>query len=70
MALPTRSVVNLTPCLSILDSSFPFSSERASRIDAEGKIALKGGMGPGGFTPALKATPGTLDKLLSGPGGR
>jgi hypothetical protein len=44
--------------------------DRVYVIDAEGKIALKGGIGPGGFTPAVKATPGTLDKLLSGPSGR
>ena len=38
--------------------------DRLYVIDAEGKIALKGGVGPRGFSPAVKAAPGVLDKLL------
>lgn len=40
--------------------------DRLYVIDAAGKIALKGGPGPGGFTPAVKAAPAILDKLLRG----
>ncbi len=39
--------------------------DRVYVIDAEGKIALKGGVGPQGFAPALKAAPGVLDRLLA-----
>lgn len=35
-------------------------------IDAESKVVLKGGLGPGGFQPAVKAAPSVLDKLLGG----
>lgn len=38
--------------------------DRVYIIDAEGKIALKAAVGPGGFTPAIKAAPALLDKLL------
>jgi hypothetical protein len=41
--------------------------DRVYVVDAEGKIALKGGVGPGGFLPAVRATPGVLDKLLNAP---
>ncbi|MBI3823819.1 MAG: deiodinase [Planctomycetes bacterium] len=37
--------------------------DRVYVIDADGKIALKGGMGPGGFTPSVKAASGVLEKL-------
>jgi hypothetical protein len=37
--------------------------DRLYVIDAQGKVALKGGVGPGGFRPAVQAAPGVLDKL-------
>lgn len=37
--------------------------DRVYVIDADGKIALKGGMGPGGFIPSVKAASGVLEKL-------
>ena len=40
--------------------------DRVYVIDADGKIALKGGMGPGGFIPSVKAAFGVLDRLTSG----
>jgi hypothetical protein len=40
--------------------------DRLYVIDPDGKVALKGGVGPGGFVPAVRAAPGVLDKLLSG----
>ena len=39
--------------------------DRIYVIDAAGKIALKGAPGPGGFSPAVRDTPGVLDKLLA-----
>jgi hypothetical protein len=39
--------------------------DRVYVIDAQGRIALKGGPGPGGFTPAVRAAPAVLDKLLA-----
>ena len=39
--------------------------DRVYVIDAEGKVALKGGPGPQGFAPAVKAAPAALDKLLA-----
>lgn len=39
--------------------------DRVYIIDAEGKIALKGGPGPGGFLPAVRAASGVLDRLLA-----
>jgi hypothetical protein len=38
--------------------------DRVYVIDAAGKVALKGGPGPGGFRPAVQAVPGVLDRLL------
>lgn len=40
--------------------------DRVYVIDADGKIALKGGMGPFGFIPSVKAAFGVLDRLTSG----
>jgi hypothetical protein len=37
--------------------------DRVYVIDAEGKVALKGGMGPGGFIPSVKSAFGVLEKL-------
>lgn len=37
--------------------------DRVYVIDAAGKVALKGGMGPGGFTPSVNAAFGVLEKL-------
>ena len=37
--------------------------DRVYIIDADGKIALKGGMGPGGFIPSVKAAFGVLERL-------
>lgn len=37
--------------------------DRVYVIDSAGKIALQGGLGPGGFTPALRAVPALLDRL-------
>jgi hypothetical protein len=42
--------------------------DRLYVIDAQGKVALKGGPGPRGFLPAVKAAPAVLDRLLGGPG--
>jgi hypothetical protein len=42
--------------------------DRLYVIDAEGRIALKGGTGPGGFSPAVQAAPAILDKLLPASG--
>lgn len=42
--------------------------DRLYVLDGQGKIALKGGPGPGGFTPSVKAAPAVLDKLLAGSG--
>jgi hypothetical protein len=39
--------------------------DRVYIIDADGKIALKGGLGPFGFTPSVKAAFGVLEKLTS-----
>lgn len=39
--------------------------DRVYVIDADGKVALKGGMGPGGFIPSLKAATVTLEKLTN-----
>jgi Iodothyronine deiodinase len=39
--------------------------DRVYVIDAEGKVALKGGLGPGGFSPSIKAASGVLEKLTS-----
>ena len=39
--------------------------DRLYVIDADGKVALKGGIGPQGFSPAVKAAPGVLDRLLA-----
>jgi hypothetical protein len=41
--------------------------DRLYVIDANGKVALKGGMGPGGFLPAVKLAPSMVDKLLASP---
>jgi hypothetical protein len=38
--------------------------DRLFVIDAEGKIALSGGPGPGGFLPAVRQAPAVLGKLL------
>jgi hypothetical protein len=40
--------------------------DRLYVVDAEGKVAFKGGVGPGGFAPAVKAAPGVLDRLVAG----
>lgn len=39
--------------------------DRVYVIDAAGKIALKGEMGPRGFTPAVQASFGVLEKLTA-----
>lgn len=39
--------------------------DRLYIIDANGKVAHKGGPGPGGFRPAVLAAPSVLDKLLA-----
>ena len=39
--------------------------DRVYVIDADGKVALKGGMGPGGFIPSVKAAFGVLERLTS-----
>lgn len=39
--------------------------DRVYVIDAAGKVALKGGLGPGGFTPSVKSAFGVLEKLTS-----
>ena len=39
--------------------------DRLYVIDAEGRVALKGGPGPGGFSPAVRAAPAVVDKLLA-----
>jgi Iodothyronine deiodinase len=39
--------------------------DRLYVIDANGKVALKGGIGPAGFLPAVKAAPGVLDRLVA-----
>lgn len=39
--------------------------DRLYIIDAEGKIALKADPGPRGFSPAVRAAPGVLEKLHS-----
>jgi type I thyroxine 5'-deiodinase len=39
--------------------------DRLYVIGADGKVALKGGPGPGGFSPAVKAAPAVLDRLLA-----
>lgn len=39
--------------------------DRLYVIDAGGKVALKGKPGPGGFSPAVRAAPAVLDRLLS-----
>jgi hypothetical protein len=41
--------------------------DRLYIMDPSGKVALKGGRGPAGFAPAVKAAPGVLDKLLEPP---
>ncbi len=38
--------------------------DRVYIIDADGKIALKGGLGPGGFSPAVRESFTILDRLL------
>jgi hypothetical protein len=40
--------------------------DRVYVLDAEGKIALKGGMGPFGFIPSVKEAFGVLEKLANG----
>lgn len=40
--------------------------DRLYVIDAQGKVALQAARGPFGFSPAVKAAPGVLDKLLDG----
>jgi hypothetical protein len=40
--------------------------DRVYVIDGDGKVVLKGGPGPQGFSPAVKAAPAVLDKLLAG----
>jgi hypothetical protein len=40
--------------------------DRIYVIDAAGKIAHKGGPGPGGFMPSVREAPGVLEKLLGG----
>ena len=37
--------------------------DRVYVIDADGKVALKGGLGPFGFVPSVKAAEGVLEKL-------
>ena len=39
--------------------------DRVYVIDAAGKVALKGGLGPGGFIPSVKAASTVLDKLTA-----
>jgi hypothetical protein len=41
--------------------------DRLYVIDAQGKVALKGAPGPGGFSPAVKAAPSVVNKLLDIP---
>lgn len=38
--------------------------DRIYVVDGEGKIALKGDVGPRGFSPAVRATPGVLESVL------
>lgn len=39
--------------------------DRIYVIDRQGKVALKGGPGPGGFRPAVQEAPKVLDNLLA-----
>jgi hypothetical protein len=41
--------------------------DRLYVIDGDGKVALKGDAGPAGFSPAVKAAPSVLDRLLASP---
>lgn len=47
-----------------VDKAYAGWPDRIYVIDAEGKVAFKGDVGPGGFIPAVKATPAVLEKLL------
>jgi hypothetical protein len=48
-----------------VDDAYAGWPDRVYVIDREGKIALKGGPGPGGFSPAVKSASAVLDRLLS-----
>jgi hypothetical protein len=47
-----------------VDKTYAGWPDRIYIIDKEGKIAHKGDPGPRGFSPAVQAAPGVLDKLL------
>ncbi len=49
----------------VANNSYTAWPDRIYVIDADGKIALKANPGPAGFSPAVRAAPGVLEKLLS-----
>ena len=66
------AAVKLTPPVlvdaidNVVNDAYAGWPDRVYIIDKDGKLALKGGLGPAGFAPAVKAASATLDKLLGG----
>ncbi len=48
----------------LVGMAYSASPDRIYIIDADGKVALKSGPGPGGFRPGVEAAPSVLDRLL------
>ena len=46
-----------------VDNLYGGRPDRVYVIDADGKVALKGGMGPSGFIPSVKTAVSVLEKL-------